>query len=361
MKRAAARILQLVTVFGLVGPLALAQAAVSVAQLEEFVHSKQASRESDADLADQLSGVNLTEELTPSRLARIEQQTRLGPETTEQLRLLAAVSILRAPPADELPSAPAPDAATQQQIVHAALQYVNETLRHLPDFLATRETLSFDDAPQRSPKHAKPRAILHFVGAHRREIAYRNGVESDALQPADSSAPAGLTTWGEFGPVLKTVLGDSFAGSVTWSRWQKGETAAQVAVFRYAVPSRASHYVVDFCCEVFFRGQPGYHGEIAVDLATGAVDRMTLEPDLLGSGSVRAIGIAVQYGHAAIDGVPYVCPIHSVAVSTIRIFDPEAPDGFWPRTYVNEVNFLGYHKFGSTARMVSDSPEGALH
>jgi hypothetical protein len=363
MKSKRIRKLPLVAALCLSGSILFAQtpASATVAQLEESLRSKQAAQETDADLAAQLSTLTLTEQLTRPALARIEGETRLGPKASDQLRLLAAISILQPPPAAELPTGPMPDEAAQQRIIQSALQYVNESLHRLPDFLATRETFSFDDIAVRAGKHRKPKAVLHFVGAHEQEIAYRNGAESDALKMEDAyaPAPAGLSTWGEFGPVLKIVLGDSFEGSVTWSRWQKGETATEVAVFRYIVPEGASHYLIDVCCEVVFRRQPGYQGEIAIDPATGVIDRITVEPDLPTSAPISDLGIAVQYGRAEIGGVEYVCPSRGIATTTIRIADPEVPGGFSNVTYVNEVSFVGYHKFGSTARMVSDNPEAA--
>jgi hypothetical protein len=352
MTRVSLQFSKLLLLSSLASPLLTAQVqtTVTVAQLEEFLHSKGAAHESDAELAEQLNTVTLSEQLTPPAFARLAGLNSVGPQTTDQLRLLAAVSILCAPPAAELPALPAPDAAAQQQILESAGRYVNETLRHLPDFLATRETLSFNDVPERSSKHAKPRAILHFVGTHQQEIAYRNGSETDA------SSPPGFTTWGEFGPALKIALADSAAGTLAWSRWQKGEIAAQVAVFRYTVPAAASHYFVDFCCDVSFRGTPAYHGEISIDPATGTIERITMEPELPDSSSIPALGLAVLYGRVVIGGVGYVCPTRSLATSTVRIPDPEAPDGSYSRTYVNEVSFVGYHKFGSTARMVLDKP-----
>jgi hypothetical protein len=67
------------------------------------------------------------------------------------------------------------------------------------------------------------------------EVGYRNGREMKDANSTDS----GLTTWGEFGPILKTVFADSFVGNVEWIRWQSSETGALLAVFRFSVPQSA--------------------------------------------------------------------------------------------------------------------------
>ena len=351
---------------------AVAQAATqaTIAQLEQFLASKRVQKESDKDVALQLSSVTLLEQLTESTLARIESEAQLGPQTEEQLQLLAAESIFSAPPATEWIGGPTPDGDAQRRMLEAARLYVNHTLRQLPDFLATRTTLSLDnlgDAPMASPGQRE--APLHFSREYRQEVTFRNGREMDASDLAgrggatyDSISPAGLTTWGEFGPILTIVLSDSFQGSVTWSRWQRSESGTSVAVFAYSIPESASHYSIDFCCyqksaddpsDAHFRAQPGYRGEIYLDPATGAIDRITLEADLGENDPVIASGIAVQYGYVDIAGKPYLCPVRGVAVSEVHNYQMESVVKLGTEKHVNIVRFTGYHKFGSTARVLA--------
>ena len=343
---------------------------VTVAQLEQFLISKQASKERDGERANRLASVELTEQLTAQALARIESESNMGPKTMEQLRLIAASSIFSAPPTAELPARAVPDPAAQQQMLNLAVEYVDGTLQRLPDFLAIRTTDSFDNIPQQaSSKHAEPKAELRFVRETRREIAYRNGKEiadsatsvSENSRAEASTAGAGFTTKGEFGPVLKTVLGDSFKGNVVWTRWQRSESGAVVAVFRYNVPKPDSHYMVDFCCyrksqddpeSYRFEYKAGYHGELYLDPATGDVDRITLEAELTEDDPVMVSGTAVQYGRVEIGGKEYICPVRSVAVSEVHNLDMELVDKVGPERLINEVRFSGYHKFVSTMRIM---------
>jgi hypothetical protein len=354
---------------------ARAATRVTVAQLEQFLTSRQASKESDGETADRLGAVQLTEQLTAQTFARIESETSLGPSTLAQLRLLATSSIFFAPPVAELPTREVPDQASQRNMINSAIEYVDGTLRRLPDFVAVRTTDSFENIPrQTGPKHTKPKAELHLVHESRREIAYRNGSEivdspssnSGNSQSELSSAVAGLTTKGEFGPVLETVFSDSFKGSVVWSRWQTSEAGVPVAVFRYSVPKAASHYLVDFCCyqkskhdpqSFQFRYTAGYHGELYLDPATGAVDRITLEAELTEDDPVMVSGTAVQYGRVSIGERNYICPVRGVAVSEVRNLVMEIADEVGPERLINEVRFSNYHKFESTMRILPDGPD----
>jgi len=350
-----------------------AEPRVSIAQLEQFLLSKQAQREADTEIAERLSSVTLGEQLTAPTLARLRSETKLGPRTSQQLELLALASIFTAPPATELPATPAPDPSAKKRMINAAREYVNGTLQHLPDFLATRVTLCFEKIPQGDGGgHSPAEPILHFARQYRRQIAYRDGREVDAAVVTGAKAsqdpdPSGLTTWGEFGSMLAIVLSDSFKGSVEWSRWQRSETGAQVAVFQYTVPKAASHFQIDLCCYQraeehpegqFYRDTPSYHGEIDLDPMTGAVDRITLEPELDEDGPLAASGMAVQYGHVEISGKDYICPIRSVALSEFRSPALEANDNeIGTARYLNVVRFVDYHKFASTARVIAVDPD----
>jgi hypothetical protein len=350
---------------------------VSVSQLEAFLRSRKTSKESDAEISDQLTKAQLSEQLTAQTFTRIEKNARLGPKTIEQLKLMAYESMFRVPPANELPPSAPPSETDQRQMVEEAKQYADTVFQGLPNFLANRITQSFDNVPQQSgsmksgPNHAKPEAKMHFLGEFHREIGFRDSREisesttGESLnRDSSSSSQPGLTTWGEFGPILKAILKDSIEGNVTWNRWQLSETGVLVAVFRYKVPRSASNYAIDFCCyrksqndpeEGPFRDNPGYHGEFYLNPKTGTVDRITVEAELADSDPVFASSIAVQYGNVDIGGKSYIAPVHAVAVSQVHNPKMEVVDRVGPEVHVNEVFFQNYHKFGSTFRILTDS------
>jgi hypothetical protein len=339
---------------------------VTIAQLEQFLTSKQAMKDSDEEIADRLNRVSLSQELAGPTLARIVAETNSRPKTAEQIELLAAESIFDPAPIADQPSDPVPDLVAQKQMLEAARGYVNGTLRLLPDLLAVRVTRSFNNTiTDLKSKHGKPKVQTRFVGEYRREIAYRDGHEIvSAMGPRSGSSDApvqGLSTWGEFGGILRIVLKDAFSGGVAWDRWQRNEAGEQVAVFHYVIPEMSSHYKVDFCCyllsrenpvELPFSAKPGYHGEIYVDPRDGSIGRITVEADMKETDAVRRSAIAVQYGPVEIGGKRFNCPIRGIAITESHNAMMEPVDGVGLEKHTNLVEFVNYHKFGSTSRML---------
>jgi len=182
-------------------------ATVTVAQLEQFLTSTRAAKLTDAEIAGRLSKVDLSEELTEKSLTRILGESSPGPETLEQLKILAAVSVLQKPPASELPVESAPDPAARERLVSAARDYVRNALHLVPNLLAIRETRGFNNLPvDAEEKHRKPKVKMHFASEARSGIVVRGGKELDA--PAEGhedrgqfGLSSGLSSWGEFGAV----------------------------------------------------------------------------------------------------------------------------------------------------------------
>jgi len=339
----------------------------TVAQLEHFLVSRRAAKESDSEVADALMRVELSEELTPATLLRFGREMRLRPNTIAQIKLLAAESVFEAPPKLEWIDAPAPDADTQQRILSQARLYASSALRHLPDFLAVRTTTGYNNAPQPADTKSTHFIVrMHFVRQHRREVTYRNGEEvselPNAAGRAATEAADGFTTRGEFGPTLNMILDGSSHGVISWNRWQRSASGARLAVFRYSVPRAASQYLLDLCCfqtnpddsaGIPFRDKPAFHGEILVRPDSGVVERVTIEAELPGGAPVQKCSIAVEYGEVNIDGKSYVCPIRGVAVLVFANPSIEKIDGVGIEKHINEVQFDHYHKFGSTSRIIN--------
>jgi len=202
---------------------------------------------------------------------------------------------------------------------------------------------------------------MHFAGEHRREMAYRNGREvAETAKGTGSDTVAGLSTWGEFGGILKVVLNDAFSGNVAWERWQRNEAGTVIAVFRYAIPQKSSHYSIDFCCylpslenpvELPFHAVPGYHGELFVDPRDGTIDRITVEADLKESDPVVTSAMEVEYGGVEIGGRHLICPVRGVAVTETRNLRMGLVDGVGLEKHTNLVKFVDYHRFGSTIQV----------
>lgn len=353
---------------------------VNIDGLRQLMISGQAAHEADSDLAQRLGSLELTEQLTSITLNQLTAQMKPGPKSAQALALLADTSSFLDPPASEIPAKDAPNAATRQSLMNAAVNFVAVTLRQLPDFLATRVTHSFDDMPA-AVTHSgwSPNAALHLAGTFTQEITYRGGHEIVATVPAKvptdqsgpSESPLGLISKGEFGPVLATILRDSSKGRVAFSHWEQ-TPAGLAAVFHYQVPADSSHYAVNYCCvrnsedpdayrpggaenSNSYHGTPAYHGSLYLDSATGAILRITLDSELKSSDPILRSAVSVEYGSVEIGGKIYICPVRGVAISSAR---SHAGGDMSDRTIlrINEVNFTDYHRFGTTMRVISTAP-----
>jgi VWFA-related protein len=394
------RKLILLTVLAAMPLPALAARHVTIEQLQQILAAQQAAHKNDNAIADQVASLELTEELTTETLRQFASQFEPGPKAAQALELLADSSAFLVPPASELPATPRPDIATQRALLTAAINYVVKTEHHLPDFIATRVTRSFDNLPQvLGDSEVTPYLTLHSVGVFNRPITYRNGQEvidtpasTSAAAQKPAPGPSGLASWGEFGPVLAIILTDSTKGRVIWNRWQQTSTGP-VAVFHYQVPKDASHFVVNYCCAwqnfissgtslanrpipfadrrtpLTYHGTPGYHGDLYIDPATGTILRSTLEAELSHSDIIWRAAISVQYGKVDIGGQSFICPIRSVALTQAPLHPrgtgPDAdtknvaPDADTQITRINEVRFTDYHRFGTSMRILAESEENA--
>ena len=335
---------------------------VTVDQLEMSIAA--AREKPDASLAQALQELKLTERLSPARFAKLKAELP-GENSRQALTVLADSSAFLAVPASEIPSNPAPDPASQRKIMSLVVNYVTQTVHELPNFFATRETTRFEDRPAVTYSYLP----LHYVGKSMRSVVYRNGLEiadpNAGKAGKHDSTEQGLISWGEFGPVLSTVLLDAARSKLVWSHWEQGATAP-VAVFSYEVPSQKSHYEVRACCVAAeitsfytpFKERAGYHGEMTVDPATGVILRLTVDADLaLGDPLTRA-AIMVEYGPVEIGGKSVICPERSVALSQMDYAQVSHTghsvlDKNPQQIRVNDVAFEQYRELRGDVRILS--------
>ena len=354
---------------------AMAAKSLSVEQLDQLLAANQ--NKADGHVAQVLADVELTERVSPERLARWEKSFP-GEKTREVLiRVADKAAFLNPPPQDVLRIA-APDNDTQERMLSLANDYIKTTMTRMPNFSATRETTHFEDAPSQDQMTAsapassgwrvRPLGIsigrteakpLHSTGSYSAMVTFRNGYEvredAGANKDKENQVPAGLTTSGEFGPILAVVLGDAMRSQVTWARWEP-TTADPMAVLRYEVPEDQSNYAVGIPNGTKVdKIYPEYHGEIAIDPATGSILRLSLVADLPGLYQSMETAILVEYAPVTIGDRSYICPVHGVAYSKVPVpgATPEGQSGtVTVQTQMNDVVFKNYHVFGSETRIL---------
>src|SRR5208337_1567045 len=204
----------------------------------------------------------------------------------------------------------------------------------------------------------------------------------------------GLTTWGEFGPILGTVLIDAARSRLAWSHWELGAGSPQ-AVFHYSVPKEKSHYDVRFCCVTESYGfdvnvltqRVGYHGEITVDPDSGTILRLTVLAEIDPGNPIAQADVAVEYGPVQIGGKTYFCPVRGIALAQspdLKAFRSAVPAPASPGTLgtlpalqkaslasiaqgprqalLNDIAFREFHIFRADSRVITgNETEAANH
>jgi hypothetical protein len=348
-------------------------AKVTVAQLEAMLTAAHGTP--DADVARQLSGLELTERLNKVKLAQLKAELP-GDKAREQFMILADSSAFLDPPAAEILPDPTPDAAAARQMLTKIVNYVNTTARQLPNFLAVRDTSGYEDKPQedvvgRNGIESSAAMPLHPIGKTSLTVTYRDQKEVvDEKAVKHGAQIGGLTTAGEFGPILSLVVADALHGKITWGRWELG-AGGKEAVFHYAVPSEKSHYPVQFCCiadgynsdgtgnKRLYKEIVSYHGEIVFDPANGAIHRITMEAELPATELVSRAGIQVEYSPVEIAGKSYICPVRSVSILAAHTAQQTGAHSMSnykgaAKTFMNDVAFSQYRRFGTESRILTD-------
>ncbi len=341
---------------------ALATTRVNVEQVEQLLAASH--KLSDGKLAAKIAGLELVERASSARLKRWQGEFD-GKRTREALLALADASSFLDLPSEEIPARAMPDTVEMSGIFQRAIAYANTTIKKLPNFSARRTTVHFDDvtaierlhsgymantsngyredlSPSQPPSSGGP--LLREGDASSTVVTYRDGQEvADASREKGTvSAVIGMTTSGEFGPILSVVTGDAANGKVFWSHWEQG-ASGPLAVFRILVRQDESHFLVTGAGNM--PRYPSYHGEIAVDPASGTIYRVTLASDWKPPFQPSVAAIVVEYGPVEIGAASYICPIKGVALSRVRNGDSGGRAAIPFHTFVNDVSFTEYHVF----------------
>lgn len=320
----------------------------------------------DDELVPQIVGMELSDRLTRATLERFISEYKLGMHMQQALEELADRFALLEAPASEFPKLPEPGADAQRRMMVAARAYVFQVLSHLPNFFATRTTSRFDDTPPTAVADgSRAKTGLRLVGSSKREITFRDGNEVvDPMKSADAPTfrEPGMESWGEFGPEPAIVLFDLSNKPITFRHWEKSASGL-AAVYSYIVPKSNSHYEVNYRCltNKAFHDNPGYHGTLAIDPASGAILRITLEADWQPSDPISHVASVVEYGPVVIGDRRSICPLRSLAfmveeanVCTRLIRNRKLTR---PVKMLNRTTFTNYHRLGSTAKIIVDKAD----
>jgi hypothetical protein len=374
---------------------------VTVAELTDIFKSMQEQKKSDAEVADALKQVQLSEQLTRSTMNSLASYAP-GPLTTEQIYVLEARSAVLAPPAADIPATPAPDAATQKAMLDKAAEYASKTYAQLPALSAIKTTLRFQDnveaaAPSSGlvgsasqvtvgSSFVSPYQFVHYINSTDSVYSSDHGIEK---------LPEDKTRWGsnkmialqEPDPNVGKVLPEAQAvGSIRWLRWEdiNGKPSA---VFAFEIPKKKSHLGVDVCCfpnvdqtgvvrfsSAAIGGLQGgsggatgnfqtttgwhpyksngvpYHGEFFIDPDTGIVVRMIIEAEFKPSDVVHQLDTRVDYAPVKISDKTLVLPLKTVInTEVVPNGDSQAAGKFSTRCTLFTIEYKNYQLAGAAA------------
>jgi hypothetical protein len=366
---------------------------VTVAELQDTLTSMHKDNKSDADVAASLKQLELTEELTRSVMNSLVADVP-GPLSTEQIYVLEARSAMLPPPATDIPTAPAPDAAAQKAMLDKAGDYVAKTYGQLPALAATKTTIRFQD----NVEAAAPSSGIHgsatdvstgsgFVSSYQ-FIHYINSTDSHvvSVQGAEKMpSEKDKTPWGANkmialetpDPSLGSVFPEAQSGDIKWLRWET-VNGKQAAVYSFDVPKKKAHFAVNVCCfpdvsqtgvANFTSASAGsahggggggakgnfqtntdwsdyktsvpYHGELFIDPDSGIVVRMITIAELKPTDVVHQVDERIDYGPVTVGGKPLVLPVKTIINTEVV---PNGDSGSAGRYSVRRTLFSSEYK-----------------
>jgi hypothetical protein len=345
----------------------VAPQGVSVEDVERILANDKGK--SDAKVAQQLSGLELTERMSSAKLKSLEQSVR-GTKSRRALLALADASVFLSPAAADVLSQLPPDLSEQRRMVALTVEYLAKTVPKLPNFYATRTIVRFE--AKQNGGRAWVVSSWRQVGSSKVVVAYRDGKE--VINPREwgehphHGEGEGLITRGTFGPLLSMVLVDAAQVGLTWSRWERG-SAGTLAVFRYRIPQERSHYSVGIYAPSSDKGdaaqKTAYHGEVAIDPSSGTILRLAVQAEQPLSSPILQSDIMVEYGPVEIGGKTYTCPVRSVSIGigsgfmSVYPFTPSPSPA--DTTLLNDMTFENYRVFRSESRILTGGIPASDH
>lgn len=343
---------------------------ITVADLKSMLATMHSENKSDAEVANALKQVELSEELTRTTMNGFVGDVP-GQLSTEQIYVLEARSAMLAPPASDIPTAAAPDAAGQKAILDKAADYVSKTYAQLPSLSATKTTLRFQDNVEAAAASSgltgsakdvsvgsgfvDPYQFIHYINSTDTTITSDHGAEK--LPSEKDKTPWGankMIALQESDPDLASAFDDAQAeGTIKWVRWET-LNGKQTAVFSFEVSKKKARLPIHVCCFPDVQqtgvanftsasgtgaGMPGgtpgqaggasgnfqtntnwhdyksnvpYRGEFFVDPATGTVMRLVTEAEIKPSEVVHQVDTRIDYGPVTVAGKPMVLPLRTI-------------------------------------------------
>lgn len=251
---------------------------------------------------------------------------------------LAGIAIVAAAAgADE----PAPSTRQQHEFMAAVRQSAAEYVRSLPDYICTETIQREQDlrepdtlTVQLSNYQGREQYLLTAIDGRPAKIAY------DAIE--------GPTAYGEFGSILKILLGQRSATEFRFRKWTSVRDRPAV-LYSYRLARAASEYQLSYVMAAKSRHEKvGLSGEIVFDRKTYAVLRLIYQAEgIPGSFPIRQSEVQVDYDYADIAGRRYLLP----ALADMRVKTRNSGAARFSRSVIYYSN---YRRFSTDSTVIYD-------
>ena len=329
--------LRLLCTFLLLAVLALAQRAMSVADVIAFVDSQIKLKVDDKATADYLQHIKLTEKLEIRDVENL-QGRGAGVRTLQALRKLSedSASLAAAPPPPVAPPPkPPPPPEELAAILAAVKEYALNYTKNLPNYVCIQTTRRRIEPTQRGyiPQGDEVQEMLSFVdGKESYKVEMVNGKSEPNLKHEQLG---GVVSSGEFGRLMSSIFDPNSGTEFHWDHWATALRGKPMYVFGYSI-SKENGYSM-YHGESKREYTSAYKGLIYADLQSKEIMRITMETvDIPADFPIHEVKITLDYNPTKISGQEYVLPYHFELTSKETRADT-----------TNRADYRLYQKFGA--------------
>ncbi len=332
---------------------ALAQRALTVAQVIAFVDSQIKLKGDDRATADFLRDIKLTQKLNDRDVEDL-QGKGAGPRTIQALRKLSEDSAglpAAPPPPAPPPVTPPPSAAEQTAILAAMREYALNYTKNLPNYMCVQTTRRRIEPTERgyAPQGDTVQELLMFTDG--KESYKVEAINGKSRNNVTHQQLGGVVTSGEFGSLLLNIFDPETGAQFHWDHWAtlRGKL---MYVFAYSVPQSNGYSMLHG--ETKREYMSAFQGLVYADVQSKIVMRIKMKTvGIPADFPVHEVNITLDYSPTKIADQEYVLPFHFELTSKENRADT-----------TNRADYRMYQKFGAESAItfgdVEPIPEDQL-
>jgi hypothetical protein len=326
--------------------LAAAEMRLTVDNLMQFIESSVEMKHADAQVADYLRHVKLTNRLDEQTVEKL-QRFGAGPRTVAVLKELrdSSAQLPAPPPVTRIAAtAPRPDAAEQKKIIQEVRDNALNYSRQLPNFICAEVTRRFYDPTGQEDWHLSDTITANLSYFDQKEDYKVVLVNNLPVSNLPMEKMKGTVSVGEFGSLLRGIFEPETETRFEWDRWFTLHDQTDY-VFAYDVDQLHSRYQV--IADRSLGIVTAYRGLVYVDRDTKMVSRVTLDAyNIPVTFPIQSVRTVLAYDLHKIGANEYMLPSKSTITSRSGKLLTR-----------NEKEFRLYRKYGAETNIKFDATD----